>query len=320
MANPIAVPGTVVPSGSLTTPGGAQGVQGPSAVSTDASNLAVLGSDSLIFVPKTVVASKTSGYTILASDTSKLFICSGGAFALTFPSAVTAGNGWSILVRNVYANSTAQGTVSLTAVSSQTFNGLASPFPILPGQECTVVSDGTNWVVFGLAHEVLLATIDITSATASQTIALPAYRYFDLTVLGAICSASDTLLELTASTDNGSTYGTSYSRGVVYDNAATTVAYVTGATDTVVYLTPGIGTSNPSRTGIIDLRLWPGSGTRMPSFRRVVGTLGDASARVDTQAASGYLNLTGVGPANYLKILPSTGTINEMHLTLMGVA
>jgi hypothetical protein len=49
-----AVPGTVVPSGSLTTPGGAQGVQGiqgPTSVSADANNLATLGSDNLISVP-----------------------------------------------------------------------------------------------------------------------------------------------------------------------------------------------------------------------------------------------------------------------------
>jgi hypothetical protein len=45
----------VVPSGSLATPGGAQGtqgIQGPTAVSTDAGNLATLGSDSLILVPQ----------------------------------------------------------------------------------------------------------------------------------------------------------------------------------------------------------------------------------------------------------------------------
>jgi hypothetical protein len=55
MSNPIAVPGTVVPSGSLTTPGGAQGIQGiqgPTAVSADAGNLATLGSDSLVLVPQ----------------------------------------------------------------------------------------------------------------------------------------------------------------------------------------------------------------------------------------------------------------------------
>jgi len=64
MSNPIAVPGTNVPSGVNVTPGGAQGVQGltgvqgppgPSAVSTDAGNIAQLGSDSKILVPQSQI-------------------------------------------------------------------------------------------------------------------------------------------------------------------------------------------------------------------------------------------------------------------------
>jgi hypothetical protein len=57
----IAVPGTVVPSGSLTGPGGATGLQGlqgnagPNAVSADAGNLATLGSDNLISVPSSSI-------------------------------------------------------------------------------------------------------------------------------------------------------------------------------------------------------------------------------------------------------------------------
>jgi hypothetical protein len=49
-----AVPGTSVPSSSLVTPGGAQGVQGiqgPTAVSANAGNQATLGTDNLIYVP-----------------------------------------------------------------------------------------------------------------------------------------------------------------------------------------------------------------------------------------------------------------------------
>jgi hypothetical protein len=46
-----AVPGTVIPSGSLVSPGGGQGPQGITAVSADAGNLAVLGSDNLVSVP-----------------------------------------------------------------------------------------------------------------------------------------------------------------------------------------------------------------------------------------------------------------------------
>lgn len=49
-----AVPGTSVPASSLVSPGGAQGaqgIQGPTGVSTDPNNLATLGSDGLIAVP-----------------------------------------------------------------------------------------------------------------------------------------------------------------------------------------------------------------------------------------------------------------------------
>jgi hypothetical protein len=63
MANPNAVPGTVVSSGALITPAGgtgAQGVQGPGApsgVSTDSGNTATLGTDSKVYVPATPLAS-----------------------------------------------------------------------------------------------------------------------------------------------------------------------------------------------------------------------------------------------------------------------
>jgi hypothetical protein len=62
MANPISVPGTVVPSGAAVSPGGAQGVQGiqgPTSVSADAGNIATLGSDNLILVPQSQIWSAT---------------------------------------------------------------------------------------------------------------------------------------------------------------------------------------------------------------------------------------------------------------------
>jgi len=61
MANPIAIAGSNVGSGSLITPGGAQGVQGiqgPTSVSADAGNIAQLGSDNLILVPQTTLWSQ----------------------------------------------------------------------------------------------------------------------------------------------------------------------------------------------------------------------------------------------------------------------
>jgi hypothetical protein len=73
MANPVAVPGTNVPSSALVTPGGAQGTQGiqgapgPIAVSTDAGNIATLGTDSKILVPQSAITSvRLRSYNALA--------------------------------------------------------------------------------------------------------------------------------------------------------------------------------------------------------------------------------------------------------------
>jgi hypothetical protein len=67
MANPIALPGTNVPSGAAVSPGGAQG---PSAVSANANNKAVLGSDSLVLVQGTAagIAATTHAQTVSGDD------------------------------------------------------------------------------------------------------------------------------------------------------------------------------------------------------------------------------------------------------------
>jgi hypothetical protein len=67
MANPIAVPGTNVPSGAAVSPGGAQG---PSAVSANANNKATLGTDSLVLVQGTAagVAATTHAQTVSGDD------------------------------------------------------------------------------------------------------------------------------------------------------------------------------------------------------------------------------------------------------------
>ena len=54
----MAIPGSVVNVGKLVTPGGAQGQSGPSAVSADPGNIAVLGSDNLILVPQSTIWSQ----------------------------------------------------------------------------------------------------------------------------------------------------------------------------------------------------------------------------------------------------------------------
>jgi hypothetical protein len=51
----MAIPGSIVAAGKLVTPGGAPGPVGPTAVSSDPGNLAVLGSDNLILVPQSSI-------------------------------------------------------------------------------------------------------------------------------------------------------------------------------------------------------------------------------------------------------------------------
>src|SRR4249920_1872481 len=54
----MAVPGSIVAAGKLITPGGAPGPIGPTAVSSDPGNIAVLGSDQLILVPQSTLWSQ----------------------------------------------------------------------------------------------------------------------------------------------------------------------------------------------------------------------------------------------------------------------
>jgi microcystin-dependent protein len=67
MANPIAVPGTNVPSGAAVSPGGSQG---PTTVSANANNKATLGTDSLLLVQGTAagVAATTHAQTVSGDD------------------------------------------------------------------------------------------------------------------------------------------------------------------------------------------------------------------------------------------------------------
>jgi hypothetical protein len=66
-----ALPGTMVPSASLVSPGGgqgAQGIQGPTGVSADSGNIATLGSDNLILVPQSKIWSvRQLGYSSIGN-------------------------------------------------------------------------------------------------------------------------------------------------------------------------------------------------------------------------------------------------------------
>lgn len=100
-------------------------------------------------LPTTPVASKTAAYTVVTGDRGKLFNCNstGGAFGMTLPSAVTAGDNFRVGFRH---DGTA-GTVALLAIGGQTigYSGKTSTAKSLTGYGETMwlVSDGANWKV-----------------------------------------------------------------------------------------------------------------------------------------------------------------------------
>lgn len=113
----------------------------PGAVATPAA--------SAVALPSTPVLTKTTAYTITTDDRGKVVNCvtTSAGFTVTLPSAVTAGDGWRVCVRN---DGTAN-TATIATVSSQTmsFRGSASTTIELTqrGESVWLVSNGSNWLV-----------------------------------------------------------------------------------------------------------------------------------------------------------------------------
>jgi len=97
------------------------------------------------------VVSKTSDYTILEADASKLFNCdpTGSAFAMTLPDATAVGDAFSVIVR--HAGTTTTNAIKIATVSSQTIaDGMALSNAIAlvgGGESVRLVSNGANWLV-----------------------------------------------------------------------------------------------------------------------------------------------------------------------------
>lgn len=100
-------------------------------------------------LPTVPVSAKTAAYTITTSDRGHLFNANptGGTFVLTLPSAVTAGNNFSVGIRH---NGTGN-QVTLATVSSQYIRGPGTPtsyFALVGrGEEVWLASDGADWIV-----------------------------------------------------------------------------------------------------------------------------------------------------------------------------
>jgi hypothetical protein len=292
MAAPgVAVPGSVVAIGSQASPAGPQGIQGPAIVNA--------------FV------TKSAAYTLTSADSGKYVICSGGSWTLTLPAPAS---GLVFQVRNDMGISGTIGTITLSPTGG-TVDGLAS-IALLPQQECTVLTDGTNWRTFGLRREVILGTQDITSATASVTILLPAgYRLFLLDLTGLAGSVDNQNMQMLLSSDGGSTfYSTANYYFEYFINSALTTLAASGGGLTYGYL----GTIGTYQNGSIQLKIYPGSSTQRATWQCQSDNWASAGSFLQQALVGGSFNAATV-IMNALKILPASGVINNMFLTVKGI-
>lgn len=259
--------------------------------------------------------SESAAYTLLSSDSGKYVICSGGSWALTLP---TPAAGLNYRIRNDQGITGTTGTITLTPTpTSGTIDG-ASTLALLPGQECWLLTDGTNWRTFGRQREVVIGTMDITSATANATILLPVgYRQFVLDFDALVTSADADVIQMQFSSNGGTSFlNTGYYYVLIFNSAA--AASTSQGTNTA-YASIGAASTSSSGLGhLMQVKVYPGSSTQLATW------LGQNS----------YYNIGGVylqqilstgsyggAPAlmNAVKFTPSSGVINNMFLTVKGV-
>lgn len=101
-----------------------------------------------IALPETPVVSKTTTYSVVAADQSKVINANptGGSFAITLLSAITAGDGFRITIRH-NANTTNVVTIRTTGGETLGIPGKSvSAFTLKGwGESVQLVSDGANW-------------------------------------------------------------------------------------------------------------------------------------------------------------------------------
>ena len=110
------------------------------------------------------VTARTAATTLVPADRGRLINATSGSWALTLPTAATAGAGWAVLVLN-----SGTGTITLTRAGSDLIDGAAT-VALAGGMAVLVLSTGSAWVTLtlggaGSAGRPLRATDVTTSAT-----------------------------------------------------------------------------------------------------------------------------------------------------------
>lgn len=111
-------------------------------------------------LPETPVVSRTSSYTVLTTDRGKIINAdpTGGTFAISLPSAVTAGDGWRIGIRHAGADTT--NVVTIRSTGGQEIGGpglaTATAFALTGlGHATWLTSDGAGWTAESQAPQLM---------------------------------------------------------------------------------------------------------------------------------------------------------------------
>ena len=110
-----------------------------------------------------VIDFSVTPYSLTSPDRAKVFVWNGGLGTMNLPTAVAAGDGWFVQVRNG-----GQGDLTIDPSGSELINA-ASSLLLQPGDSAVIVSDGVQWYTIGLGQQAVFAfdytTIAVTGGT-----------------------------------------------------------------------------------------------------------------------------------------------------------
>jgi hypothetical protein len=254
---------------------------------------------------------KTAAYTLTTADSGKYIICSNGSWVLTLPAPAL---GLYYQIRNDQGISGTTGNITLQ-LTSGTIDGL-NYRDILPAQECTLVTDGTNWRTLGLQRVVTLGTLDITSSTATAAVLLPiGYRVFEVDVTGFMPVTNGDYGKLLFSINGGSSWITSaYYMATVWNNSATTVTVTESANIAYLLLSP----NQASAAGISEAHAIINPGNPSVATSALIQAGSRASTNV-TQSYTTYGFCNQGATVNAIQISFSSGNIAKAYITVKGI-